>query len=435
MIYVKYSQRFKGFKMKYWDLTVDKLSDSTLYFMRIIKQYLESGGKDLSVPDFAPEADFEEILRIAHYNNCDAFVYHMVRDWCADYGLDSKIFQYYKKKMLSNSLLQMRANAELRGVIDMLHTAGVKFMLLKGVLLAELYPNTEYRRSCDADIFIATENFRHVADLLEARGYVHIVSAASEHEQTFTLDDILSIDLHTRLFGEFYEKNRSAIHAAEFESQSSVVNVEVIDRHVDTLSPSISFVYVLCHHSKHFVKKGINFRQLIDICLFVNKYGEQLDWDYILSALDRFSLKNFILILLYICKKYIGLIDLPFLYSEIDEGAVQLLLYDIVERNSSALANLERASTEYLLRAKAYYSGSKTSFNLRLASYFPSVRALSFKYQYAKKHPVLLPIAWIHRACHYLSRKLGGKERIITSAERVKLAGERVELLRRVGIL
>ena len=425
----------KGFEMKYWELTVSELDDNTLYFMSIVRQYLESKGKDLSVPDFASKADFEEILNIAHYNNCDAFVYHTIRDWCTDYGVDPGLARYYKNKMLVNSIKQMRANAELKEVIEMLRANGIKFTLLKGVLLADLYPNAEYRRACDADIFIASEDFRRVAGLLEARKYLHIVSAATEHEQTFNLDDILSIDLHTRLFGEFYDKNSAAIHAAEFESQSSLVNVEVIGTNVDTLSPNIFFVYVLCHHAKHFVKKGINFRHLIDICLFVNKYNDQFDWDYILSSLDRFSLKNFILILLFICKSYLGMTDLPVLYKDVDEDAVRLLLYDIVERNANALAGLERSSTEYLLRDKTYYSKGKKSFSMWLASYFPSARALSFKYLYAKKHPVLLPAAWVHRAFYYLSRKLGGKELIITSAERVKLAGERVELLRRIGIL
>lgn len=411
-----------------------ELNKNTIYFLKLIRQYLESGGKDCSLPDFAPDADFEEILRIAVHNNCEPFIYHTIWKWSTDYGVNQEVLKAYKNRILFSAIAQLRADAELKEVMVELNSAGVKFLLLKGVILSSLYPDPAYRRTIDADIHVGDEYIDRAAEVLRSRGYVHIPNDGIRYEKTYRLSGILTIELHTKLFESFYEKNRSAIAAVGLESPSCQREVRVLDTLADTLAPNQFLIYVICHHTKHFISSGINLRHLIDLCIYINEYNEQLNWEFIISSLDRFCIKEFTLYLLYICQHYLGMVDLSFLYYDVEEEVVSLLLFDIVERNTFNDGAIQRVSAQYIINDTYYISRKHEKTNTIRASLFPTVKALSQKYSYAKNYPIMLPIAWLHRAFSYFLRKIKG-HKVISPTERAKLAKERVELLKSVKIL
>ena len=407
------------------------LSQSTIYFLALIKQYLESDGKNCLPPDFAASADFEEILRISLRNKCDSFIYHTLWKWISEYGVNPAVLKAYKERMLFSAVSQLRADAELKELIIELNSAGIRFLLLKGIVLSNLYPDPAYRRSYDADIHIDEEYSSRVADVLNTRGYVLIPNERVKYEKTYKRDDVLSVEIHTRLFENFYERNSSAIAAVGLESPSSRKEVRVLDTIAETLAPNHFLVYVICHHTKHFIASGINLRHLVDICVYVNKYHEKLDWEFITVSLKRFGIVDFALYLLYICQHYLGMTDVSFLYQDIEEDVVAMLIYDIVERSADSDGVIKRAAAHDIVH-EAYFKNGKN--NVLKFKYFPRGKSLSRKYLYAKRHPVLLPVAWIHRALSYLWRKMRG-QKVISPGERAQLAKERVELLKLVRIL
>ena len=412
---------------------MEPLNRNVIHLLSLIRQYFESGGKDCSVPDFAPEADFNEIMRLAVSNSCDPFVYHTIWRWGTEYGVDAEALQAYRNRMLFSAIGQLRADAELKEVIAGLNAGGVKFLLLKGVIISSLYPDPAYRRSCDADIHVNDEYAELAAKILNDRGYVYIPSSYIINERTYRLDGILTIELHTKLFGSFYEKNRAAIFSAGLELQCNRREVRVLDSLAETLAPNHFLLYVLCHHAKHFIGSGINLRHLIDICVFVNEYCEHLDWEFIMSSLEKFYIKDFILYILYICQHYLGMVDVSFLYDDIEDEVVTLLLRDIVGGDLDKADEQKRASAHVFVRG-AYYSGKRNVSNVVKFTFFPKARTLGSKYAYAKKYPALLPVAWLHRALSSLWRKIKGQT-IVSPAERSKFAQERVELLIRLRIL
>ena len=412
---------------------MEPLNRSTRYLLSLIRQYFESGGKDCSVPAFAPEADFDEIMRLAALNSCDPFVYHTIWRWGAEYGMDEEVLKSYKNRMLLSAIGQLRADAELKEVIAALNSGGIEFLLLKGVILSSLYPDPAYRRSCDADIHVSDEYADLATKILTDRGYVYIPDEYNKNEKTYRLEGILAVDLHTKLFENFYEKNRAAILSTGLELQCNRREVRVLDSLAETLAPNHFLIYVLCHHTKHFIYAGINLRHLIDICVFVNEYCEHLDWEFIISSLERFYIKDFIINILYICQHYLGMVDVSFLYDGIEDEVVTLLLQDIVEKDLDKADAMTRASVHEFVRG-TYYGGKKNVANVIKFSLFPDAKSLSSRYAYAKKHPVLLPVAWVHRALSNLWRKMRGQA-TLSPVERSKFAQERVELLMRLRIL
>jgi len=408
------------------------LNLNTIYFLKLIGQYLESDGKNCSAPEFAAMADLNAILKISLHNNCDSFIYHTIRKWACEFGLDATTLHAYKNRMLFSAVSQLRADAELKEVMIALNHAGVRFMLLKGAILSSLYPDPAYRRSCDADIHISEEDTNHASEILTNRGYQKIPTT-NKFSIKYQLDATLSIELHTRLFEDFYEKYRTAISAAGFGSSANRREVRVLGTLAETLTTNHFLVYVICHHTKHFIDTGITLRHLIDIYVFVNEYNEQLNWVYIISSLERFGIKDFALNLLYICQHYLGMVDLSFLYQDIEEDVVEMLLFDIVERKALDDGEQYDASMHHIVR-ETYLNVANKNTNMILANLFPGSKLLTAKFNYVKKHPVMLPIAWIHSAFSLLRRKINGQI-IIPPIERAKLTEERLYLLKRVKII
>ena len=64
---------------------------------------------------------------------------------------------------------------------------------------------------------------------------------------------------------------------------------------------------------------------------------------------------------------------------------------------------------------------------------FPSAKKLEGRYPYLKKYPILLPVAWIDRILKYRKETAvdGGND----AAESVKIGNQRIELLKKYGII
>ena len=65
---------------------------------------------------------------------------------------------------------------------------------------------------------------------------------------------------------------------------------------------------------------------------------------------------------------------------------------------------------------------------------FPEVKDLSMRYNYARKHTWLLPVAWMHRAGRYVLYLLSRKRRQAV-AEPMRQAQKKIEVLQELELL
>ena len=125
--------------------------------------------------------------------------------------------------------------------------------------------------------------------------------------------------------------------------------------------------------------------------------------------------------------------DLSFLYEDIDTDTLDMLLYDIIEPYAGKDGAARRASTNRPVTG-IFLGGGKGAASVVKAGSLPNSKLPGSKYIYAKKQPLLLPIAWIRKAFLNLRRKMKWR-RVITPEERAQLTEGKLELLKRVKIL
>ena len=64
------------------------------------------------------------------------------------------------------------------------------------------------------------------------------------------------------------------------------------------------FIYILVHLAKHFYNAGVGIKMILDVVVFLRKYGKTMDFDYINNELTHIQLKDFSNMIFYVCKKY-----------------------------------------------------------------------------------------------------------------------------------
>ena len=88
------------------------------------------------------------------------------------------------------------------------------------------------------------------------------------------------------------------------------------------------------------------------------------------------------------------------------------------------------SSTITLNAVKSSRKGEKSSI---LRTVFPKKAYMETRYPYLKKHPYLLPAAWIQRIAHYAEEKQGSADNSASGS--IRLAKERVALMKQYGIM
>lgn len=375
----------------------------------------------------AESVDWPAVFALAGQQKLLPIVFEAVRKTPAA-AENAALFAAVKQQVTGQVLHQtMRASA-FASLYQKLRAAGLHPVVVKGQLCSRLYPLRDHRISADDDILIPDGEFLACHEQLLANGLTTdtpMDELASADEVPYTKDGSpLYIELHRRLFDssedEHDELNRffADIPAAEIDG-------------LLTMPPHEHLLYLLLHAYKHFVRSGIGLRQFCDIGLWARAYHSEIDWPRLHEQCESVHAATFAAAAFHIAGDYLGIeFDLPAPW----DGSIDVepLLHDTLCGGVYGSNDLTRlhSSTVTLNAVKASRTGEKSSV---LRTLFPKREYLERRYPYLKKRPYLLPVAWAQRLAHYASEKQSGADSSASGS--IKLAKERIELMKRYGVM
>lgn len=157
-------------------------------------------------------------------------------------------------------------------------------------------------------------------------------------------------------------------------------------------------VYLFVHAAKHFQYAGYGLRGQLDFALFMEKYGNELNWDYIWQELEKLGLSAFARATLTLCKEWFGT-KIDFLpmqmeaenYEKMKEIIFAGGVYGYCDRNMEASQvrdQLEGAEKSDLKTLK---------WKAMIKMIFPDRQYMRMYLKNVEKHPLLLPAAWVIR--------------------------------------
>jgi hypothetical protein len=329
--------------------------------------------------------------------------------------------------------LQTRKTGEFLQLYRTLRLAGVKPLVVKGIICRNLYPQPDYRASSDEDVLIPKGQFNLCHETMLAFG----METSEEPERFDRMYEIpygkkgspIYIELHKQLFPP--ESDAYGGLNTYFEGIfDRAVTEEIGGAAVLTMAPTDHLFYLICHAFKHFLHGGFGIRQVCDIVLFARHYGNEIDWYQVLQSCESIRADKFTAALFGIGERHLDLaVELPEVWkTDVDERP---MLEDLLAAGIYGDADEERKhSSSITLNAVVRQKQGKEAGGGVMKSLFPSASSLESRYPYLKKYPALLPVAWVSRIFRFAAK--GGSD---GAKKTIQLGNERLELLKRYGIL
>ena len=405
------------------------MNQTNKVFLDILKAAL--AGEAYAPHEEIPLEQWGQVLRLAQLHQ----LLPVVVDAC--YRLPglagTELLASVRGSVRQQLFLQARKTGEFLPLYRKLREAGVKPLVVKGIICRNLYPQPDQRLSSDEDILIPPEQFECCHKVMAAFGMETKGTSKPEHsyEIPYTKGGSpLYIELHKSLFppesDAYGELNSFFEGVFDRAAEETIEGTAIL-----TLAPTDHLLYLICHAFKHFLHGGFGIRQVCDIVLFARHYGGQICWERVYENCESIRAEKFAEALFAIGRKHLGLDpELPeFWQRDADEKP---MLEDLLASGIYGGADMERKhSSNITLNAVTRQKQGKDTGGGVLKSLFPGRKDMEGRYPYLKKYPVLLPVAWASRICRFAVKNAGTD----MGAKTVRLGNERIELLKFYGIL
>lgn len=327
--------------------------------------------------------------------------------------------------MMSQGALAIQASM----LTQTLDEAGVKAVMLKGMALKALYPQPDLRTMSDLDLLVAPAQQEAAHAAMEAVGYT--VVEREPGVDVMRAPEGLRVELHSQLFDKTEEGFLSRLDENALFPIESAVREEVYCGEAWVFPPQEHLAFLLLHMAKHLITTGFGLRQLADYSLFIENRGSEIDFTALRAQMKALSLEGMMDALTDVCRRYLSLSDGPWSV-KVPRETTEELLGDILDAGVFGKSSRERTrSAAVVYRSFETADGDKGRLRRAL---FPSARTLKAPYLYAREHPWLLPVAWVHRFFNYALARLTGRATREEGSEGMRIADERLRLLGELGM-
>ncbi len=381
------------------------LNKEIVLVMDLLRRSIESEGRDGSSSVYdSNQYDLKKVYSMLQKNNLIGITSPMIGLF-SDNGVD-EVLNAWRDTAKWQLIREYNKYIGLREIVKAGNEKDVDLVIFKGPVIADLYPQYALRYSADTDIFVEEGKFEMTLELLNDIGYKSKKDDAKEEVPVLVNEKYSSVvELHKYLWEDYTGPRIEILKKLNLTDKSKMIKVNVCGIDMLTLSHEDHLVYQMFHIIKHFSTQAVGIRYLSDITLFINAYGEFVDYKEFWRKMKLLEFDGFTIVFLSLCVKYLGmnatvLEGIP----DVDTESEDLLLFDMITKGvlyetKSAAWQILGIMTPYLV-GNEHISESKWKRLFKVM--FPAPKALPDNYSYAKKFVLLLPFAWFHKGINYL---------------------------------
>lgn len=407
-------------------------------FLPALKAALEN--KKVTWEEEITPQEWRELFSVAGTHHVLPMVYEAVYSCPAARDGDAGFFLPFRKQTIRAVSMQTMKTSEFLSLFSYLRDAGVRPLVVKGIVCRDLYPYPDYRMSADEDLLIPADQFEQCHQAMLAYG-MQLSDPSQDIDSAYEIsygkqESPIYIELHKCLFppesDAYGDLNRFFQDA-----HKRALEISADGSSIATMGYTDHLFYLICHAFKHFLHSGFGIRQVCDIVLFANAYGREIDWIQVLEQCRQIHAELFTAALFQIGQIYLTFDPEAAGYPEewrklqVDES---LMLEDLLDAGVYGNGSMSRRhSSNMTLHAVSAHKQGKPGGHSVLKTLFPSARAMEKRFPYLKKYPWLLPAAWISRIGKY--HRETGRSRNNAAAEAVAIGNRRIELLRKYKII
>lgn len=256
-----------------------------------------------------------------HYNNKVTFdqflfknhIFYLLPDSYSP-KIKGMIFLNKEKKQLQEKYIEFLSNFA--------NSKKIKIIFLKGLVLASrLYANPDLRLSGDIDIYIEEEkNYKIIEELLIKNAFVKKKDETGFHTGFSKIENNneIIIEVHRKLYVSSAEVFSLIKSVPVQEIKTGTVSYKC--NNINVLDYSYEFLYLFMHSLRHFVDGTIHpiffilskypVVRIIELVLYVNKFMELIDWEFIKDYFNKLKIGTLINNFLNLIRIFVPAFDL-----------------------------------------------------------------------------------------------------------------------------
>lgn len=215
----------------------------------------------------------------------------------------------WKRAMKIAAMFAVRFDYERQEILKYLEQNQIWYMLMKGLVLRDLYPLPYYREMCDNDILYDASGYKILNKFMLARGYTIEFDSEAGHVDEYRKFPYYNFEMHKR----FFMANHDLWCQYYSDLQSFLIQVTEYEY---KMSNEDFYIYIILHTYKHYEQKGTGVRSLIDCYLYNQKFYRDLDWNYIRKELEKLGILEFENAIWKLSKKLFDEDDIKLTHSE-----------------------------------------------------------------------------------------------------------------------
>lgn len=359
-----------------------------------------------SAKDFSG-GDFGELFRIAQDHNMTNMLYYALQDNCSVPDEISQELQKYHDLMVYKCAYQKAAEQEMERLFN---ENEIRYMLLKGCTVRDLYPSEDMREMADIDILVSKQDLEKIRKFMIASGYEF--KGDRDHHDVYIKNEFVSVEVHYTVPGCLNEYFASLSWSGAIRHGFKY-----------SLDASENYIYLINHLHEHFIVGGIGVRSLLDIFLYEKEYVTDINWEYINLIFEEYGILDFVKNLRALNDAWFGQGRSDEMLDEMGEYVFKSGSYGRVTH--AIMSSADGAESDVGVTLKA----------LKKAIFLP-VREMHNRMRILDKFPFLLPFGYLARLVSILFkqfRRLSGwtKSLRAVNAESVK---KHKEMFERFGI-
>ncbi len=380
------------------------------------------------------DIDFPAVMDEAELHQVHTLIYPILNEYLNSTDLES--LSVWKLRINSSAALHIQYNHSILQLLKEFDAAGISAVALKGLVVRNLYNCPELRIMYDADILVKLSDIKRSKEILASSGY-KLFESSSKHYH-YICKNKISVELHKQLLD-----HRFFVNANQFEKEvwNNLQTTNLGLCSVKVLVPQYELLYLCMHSAIHMMLDGFGLRQLCDIVLFIESNNSEINWDLFEEMISYYGIAKYTKALFRLCEILLDFHSpIRLLQDEADEKNMEDLIQYIFSGGVFGCNDIDHLIVNKMSRYSSFNGMEPTPGKLksRLSFIFPSADKIDTTYHYAKKHPMLLPVAWIHRIFVSLFRKdytLSDKLRFLHSNVTATNSLDRAKLLHWMNLI
>lgn len=208
------------------------------------------------VSELAPE-ELRALFRLASMHQVSHFV---------AYVMMTRGDERFAKPFYAAAALTAKQQVAVGEISGRLSEKKIPHIMLKGVVVRRLYPESWMRNSCDIDVFVKEEHLKDAEDILVSLGYEKKVGpdGMSAHDIQFDKDKV-HVELHFALIAEHLYPKVDKVLSSVWDLSRAEHTSEYV------MSDEFFYFYHVAHMLKHFENGGFGVRPILDLWFLNNR--------------------------------------------------------------------------------------------------------------------------------------------------------------------